>query len=123
MINLTIDLPTAIEVNGRFFPIKTDFREWLKFSQLITKKDLLYDDLFYLFENEIPNEPFFEALLKFYINENTTPRGNGADEKTFDYYEDGEYIYSAFMQQYHIDLIESNLHWHKFKALFYLYNR
>ncbi len=40
-------------------------------------------------------------------------------EPVFDYYEDSELIYAAFMQVYGIDLIEEQgkLHWSKFKAL------
>ena len=34
------NLPNTICVNGGFFSIKTDFREWLKFGELIKNKDI-----------------------------------------------------------------------------------
>lgn len=41
-------------------------------------------------------------------------------QKSFDFWLDGEYIYASFMQEYGIDLIEQQgkLHWKKFVALF-----
>lgn len=43
-----------------------------------------------------------------------------ADEAIFDFVEDAEYIYSAFLFDYNIDLLEQQgkMHWRKFKALF-----
>ncbi|MEC1552536.1 Gp15 family bacteriophage protein [Bacillus haynesii] len=43
-----------------------------------------------------------------------------ADEAIFDFAEDAEYIYSAFLFDYNIDLLEQQgkMHWRKFKALF-----
>ncbi|MCV9368914.1 bacteriophage Gp15 family protein [Bacillus paralicheniformis] len=43
-----------------------------------------------------------------------------ADEAIFDFEEDAEYIYSAFLFDYNIDLLEQQgkMHWRKFKALF-----
>lgn len=43
----------------------------------------------------------------------------GNKRQIYNYEFDAEYIYSAFMQQYRIDLQEIKyLHWWKFKALF-----
>jgi hypothetical protein len=39
-------------------------------------------------------------------------------EKATDYDVDAEYIFAAFLELYGIDLVESNMHWYKFLALF-----
>lgn len=39
-------------------------------------------------------------------------------ETAYDFEEDSGYIFAAFIQQYGIDLTETNMHWFKFLALF-----
>lgn len=114
-------MPNCIECNGRLFSIKTDFREWLEFGELIKRKDLEAKQILYLFKNEIPSENPFQALLDFYVNPNITPRKQENDDGRIilDYIEDGEYIVGSFMAVYGINLITIDyLHWHEFQALF-----
>ena len=122
---LTDTLPKSLTICGKDCPIRYDFKTWLKFSALIGAKELdarttaaILDLVFgYLPPNL--NEAFYE-ILKFY-----SPKKNRAAEKTnerakriFDYEYDAELIYAAFLQQYGTDLAESDMHWHKFLALF-----
>lgn len=116
MINLYKALPDTIEVQGRDFFINTDFRYWLLYYDLV-QKGCTVMDLFFLFKEEVPAVDFSEEISDFFINENSTPRGKGSPEKLIDYIEDGEYIYASFMQAYGIDLIDTKMHWWKFKAL------
>lgn len=114
-------LPFTVMVGGEPFLIKTDFRDWLQFGELI-KEDATLDKFLYLFEGKYPTDgtAMIEALLEFYENPNATPHdtGEGGNDKAVDYVLDGEYIYGAFMQAYHIDLMDIEyMHWHKFKAL------
>ena len=114
-------LPNCIECNGKLFSIKTDFREWLKFGELIKSKDLKAKQILYLFKNEIPSENPFQALLDFYVNPNITPKKQESDDGKviIDYIEDGEYIVGSFLAVYGINLITIDyLHWHEFQALF-----
>lgn len=114
-------LPNTVCVNGRCFSIRTDFREWLEFGELIKNKDLKAKQVLYLFKNEIPSENPFQALLDFYVNPNITPRKQENDDGriVLDYIEDGEYIVGSFMAIYGINLITIDyLHWHEFQALF-----
>ena len=114
-------LPNAVKVDGKLFSIKTDFREWLEFGELIKNKDLKAKQILYLFKNEIPSENPFQALLDFYVNPNITPRKQENDDGriVLDYIEDGEYIVGSFMAVYGINLITIDyLHWHEFQALF-----
>ena len=119
-------LPNCIECNGRLFSIKTDFREWLEFGELIKSKDLKAKQILYLFKNEIPSENPFQALLDFYVNPNITPRKQENDDGriVLDYIEDGEYLVGSFWNAYGIDLTTiEELHWHTFQALLGRYQR
>ena len=114
-------LPFTIMVGGEPFLIRTDFRDWLQFGELI-KEDATLDKFLYLFEDKHPTDgtAMIEALLEFYENPNATPHdtGEGENMEVVDYILDGEYIFGAFMQAYGIDLVECPyMHWHKFKAL------
>lgn len=113
------DLPQAIEVNGKSFLINTDFRDWIKVGELF-KQDATLDEYLFLFKKDIPTDPaFIQAVQQFFYNPNATPKNNGeSGDPILDYVLDGEYIYGAFMQAYHIDLMDIKyMHWHKFKAL------
>jgi hypothetical protein len=119
MIDLrTKGLPTSIEVGGLFYAIKTDFREWLKFGEIIKQPFEVYD-LAFLFEGNIPLVDFTKQLLEFYENKNATPNYNDkSSDRSLDYILDGEYIVGSFMSAYGIDLTSVDMHWHLFKALF-----
>lgn len=115
-------LPNAIEVNGSSFLIKTDYRNWLQFGVLV-ENGCTYNDLSYLLEVDIFSiddlQEMFTKMQEFYHNPNSTPHTTSTStEKMLDYIEDGEYIYASFMQAYNIDLVDTDMHWHKFKALF-----
>ena len=58
MIDLSNALPDTIEVDGKAYLIKTDFREWLKFARLIESKDATLADLLYLFVEDFPQTDF-----------------------------------------------------------------
>lgn len=122
MIDLTKNsLPDVITINGRDFLIHTDFRVWLKFEISLTKmnpKDII--DVSYLFKNEKPSYCPISDLIAFSRPRNELPRNvfGKSDVIVIDYELDADLIYSAFMEQYGIDLLEvEHLHWHKFLAL------
>lgn len=111
-------LPSAITVGGKAFLIKTDFREWIKFSKMIEEERPL-SDYFCFFKCEIPQQNFVNELVEFFTNPNSTPNGNdGGGEKIIDFVEDGEYILASFWKDYGINLLEVDMHWHIFRALF-----
>lgn len=115
------DLPDSIVIDDKSFPIKTDFREWLQFGELIKKQNLRYDELYFLFKKEIPIWDFVKELMNFYESPEATPRGlmHSGEEKILDMVLDGSYIYASFLAVYGIDIIDIEyMHWHKFLALF-----
>lgn len=124
MIDLTIKtLPDAIQVNGKEFPVHTDFRIWLKFCTEFdqwTKAGRTGEfDIRYLFKVEIPvlSAEDYHAIFDFAFPKAVIPHSESGGEQILFYDIDGDYIYSAFLQQYGIDLLSAELHWHKFKAL------
>lgn len=111
-------LPNAISANGELFLLNTDYRLWIQFGY-----DLEHDsedrDISYLFVDEAPQitDEVLRQLQAFYYNPSSTPRSGSSGEKVLDYVEDGEYIFSAIYATYGIDIMECDMHWHKFQAL------
>lgn len=132
MTNLLIDiLPTTVDIKGVKYDIDTNFRTSILFEMLMQDVDLSIEekiiqalDLYY---SSIPDdiELAVDAILKFYsmnkyendISEYKGKSGNYKRIYSFEY--DDEYIYSAFLNQYNIDLNTIDyLHWWKFSAMF-----
>lgn len=112
--------------------LRTDFRESIKFELLM--QDTKLDEqtkvtqalkLYYCDVSKIQNlKEAVEEILWFYscgkkqqkVDENKSEEKN--NKRIYSYEFDDEYIYSAFMEQYKIDLNSIKyLHWWKFKAL------
>lgn len=115
-------LPESVNVSGKFYRIKTSFKYWLRFLELVENHEKNPYSFDFLYENEKPLERIkgFFALLAFCTPKSILPRqlGGKTDEKIIDYTIDADYIYSAFYEQYKIDLLTSNMHWYEFQALF-----
>lgn len=133
MINLSkVKLPDCIEVDGKFFYLRTDFRLWLNFSRIVNTKNAVVDDVDFIYRDEVPSaekkKEAFEKLLEFFRPKSELPRpAPGKEEeavKALDYDIDADLIYCAFREQYGIDLLETDstghaveMHWHIFLAL------
>lgn len=129
-MNMLVDLlPQSVEIDTLKYPINTDFRVSILFEELMQDKEVPLEEKFDLAINlYYKHKPHDKAqavdrLLWFYRcgKEFEQKSGNSkADYKAIYSYEyDDEYIYSAFLQQYNIDLQDvEELHWWKFKALF-----
>lgn len=130
-------LPDTLTVDGSIYAINSDFRIGIMFEQLMTDRTLLDHEKalmalnLYYTESIPPNlNEAIEKIKWFYsrgeIGKKEPVKGNKKSKKenkkeesiySFDY--DDEYIYSAFLSQYGIDLQDvTDLHWWKFKALF-----
>lgn len=121
MMNLTKkSLPNTVCVGGRDFSIYTDFRLWMRFEIEVSRmKQTDRIDISYLFKNEMPECCDLTDLYAFSRPQNELPRSIGnSDVIVLDYVIDADLIYSAFLGQYGIDLVDiEELHWHKFLAL------
>ncbi|MBN1069425.1 hypothetical protein DVW02_15795 [Clostridium botulinum] len=129
---LTGVLPTIVNINNKKYEIRSNFRTSILFSKLIENElneDLMIEilKLYYPKWNELDENDIdiaFDNILWFYrCGEDeelaNNKKSNSNNSKIFDYEKDANYIYSAFLSQYNIDLQSINyLHWWKFKALF-----
>ena len=113
-------LPSAVEVDGIFYPVKTEHYYWFNFARLIKKADSV-SDFDFLYEDGKPadRQKGFFALLSFFSPKKELPRVCGAqnEEIPLDYEIDSDYIYAAILEQYGIDLFEKGVHWHKVLAM------
>ncbi|MFT3982281.1 MAG: Gp15 family bacteriophage protein [Lachnospiraceae bacterium] len=114
-------LPNTVRVGGGDFSIYTDFRVWMRFEMEVGRmKRTDHINISYLFKNEMPTSCNIVELFSFSRPESVLPRSTGKSSNNIilDYEIDANLIYSAFMEQYWIDLIDiEELHWHKFLAL------
>lgn len=116
--------------------IRTDFRESIKFELLMQDNSVNNKDkiglalnLYYYNVKEIKDiKQAVDDILWFYrcgknlnnisSNEEKTNEDSNKTKQIYSYEFDDEYIYSAFMEQYKIDLNSIKyLHWWKFRAL------
>jgi hypothetical protein len=116
-------LPETVEVDGSSYCIHTSFKFWLKFMRKIGDKHCPPADFDFMYRGEKPRSRLngLMALVKFCNPPQLLPRPEmfqGSGEKATDYDVDAEYIFAAFLELYGIDLVESNMHWYKFLALF-----
>lgn len=136
MINLLYEpLPDTITADGIKYTLLTDYREWLRFADLIRDKSI--DDTkrlsqLALWLNPMPKlitADIVSALFNFYkaaaldpdppeCDDDTEPEDDIAKPPVFDWCIDAKYILGDFYRYYGIDLINDYLHWWHFKALF-----
>lgn len=129
-MNILIDLlPSSVKINGTEYDINSDFRTSVLFSLLMEDDSLNEEEkvlqALNLYYPVVPDnlEEAIEQIKWFYsCGKLDNPIGNkkarASSKKVFDFEVDANYIYSAFMSQYNIDLQDiGQLHWWKFKAL------
>lgn len=122
MIDLTTkSLPDTITVNGRDYQLNTDYRYWIRFTRELaecmrTRSDF---DVSYLFREDMPHYIDIALLIAWAHPSRELPRdmGEASDAIAYDFDIDADLIYSAFLQQYGIDLVDTDMHWYKFIAL------
>jgi len=128
-MNILIDkLPDCIEVEGEKIKVQTDFKVYIKAMQLLEKKNTksLIDVLrmVVIDYNKINNSNVEECIgeiIRFIgcrRGGGKAGKGSGSATKYYDFEYDSERIYAAFFQQYNIDLLNTDMHWFCFKALF-----
>ena len=132
LTNILIDrLPESVNINGDEYEINSDFRTSMLFEMMM-QDDTLEDaektaQAVQLYYPEIPDDidAAVEELLWFYgCGKNDDPSRKRLQQKkshsrvySFEY--DDDYIYSAFITQYGIDLQDIEyLHWWKFRSMF-----
>ncbi|MDN9637789.1 hypothetical protein KLL63_17775 [Clostridioides difficile] len=133
--NILIDvLPEHIKIDDKVYKINSDFRTSMIFEMMINDDELSNEEktniALNLYYPRIPHDRnlAIEAIIWFYgcgkerkVNGGNSRARNSSkkNNRIYDYELDSEYIYSAFLDQYGIDLQDIKcLHWWKFRALF-----
>lgn len=125
--------PKVLEVHGDFYPIITDFREYIRLLDMLKCKEL--NDIqrimilkeYFLKDISIDSEAI-HALTEFITmdlkncekkEEYQKDQEETGNKNLFSYETDYPYILSGFLRDYGIDLETVNyLHWWKFRMLF-----
>ena len=116
--------PHTITVDGVEYHVETDFRTWVRFQGVLLDdktNDEKAENLCKLMaEMCLPQtKEALDAMLQFYAGASTENQtGSGGNVQAYDFEKDSEYIFSAFLDSYGIDLTTAKLHWWRFKALF-----
>lgn len=119
-------LPETVIIGGMEYEIKSDFRTSIKFEQMlfdpqISKAEALSKgiDLYYPIRPTEEKEAL-EKIIWFYRCGETELRkpNRNSGKRLYSTEHDFKYIYAAFLEQYRIDLLEEDMHWWKYQALF-----
>lgn len=136
MINLLYEpLPNSIHADGEDYGILTDFREWLRFADMIADKELALEEKVWLSTEWLDNPPavitqeLVQAIFRFFrLWELLPDQSKHEDEEdtedepvrrppVFDWKIDARYLLGDFRHYYGIDLLTAELHWWEFQAL------
>jgi hypothetical protein len=131
MLNLLYEeYPTSVTVDGKSYPIYTDFRNWIAFFDMfndntLTKKDIVIASLQW-FSGDIPQNinQACNGLIAFARADDLSYKpsqnsGKPSTKQILSYLYDSPYILGAFLQTYGINLREVEyMHWYEFKSLF-----
>ena len=123
--------PWSVMIAEHSYSFDADFRNFIKFEQLITDERITDEVLRYalmirLFYEEAPPAGYEEVAINHILDiykgglmERPKDRSIKAKERIYDFSDDAEFIYSAFYADYNIDLLTvPRLHWWTFKMLF-----
>jgi len=130
-MNILIDiLPTKVKIEDMEYDINSDFRTSMIFELMMSDNELndkqKIINAIELYYPIIPRDINIavEKILWFYkcgkdVKTSKSSSAKGKSTQIYNFDSDDDYIYSAFLDQYNIDLQDINgLHWWKFKAMF-----
>jgi len=131
-MNILLDLlPSIVILDDEEYVIRSDFRISIMFELMMADRELSDEQkikrALKLYYPKIPRDinEAMEKILWFYrcgkdmIKSSGNNNGQGKSGQIYDFNFDDDYIYSAFLDQYGIDLQDvADLHWWKFKAMF-----
>lgn len=121
-------LPDTVEIDGAEYRINSDFRTSIRFELLAQEEEddgkIILGLLRLYYGDHVPGN-MAEAVEKafwFYSGGDAKKKDEVSSDKQrlnpYSFEHDWDYIYSAFLEQFGIELEESDLHWWKFRALF-----
>ena len=133
LCNILLDKLPETTPNG--FRIKTNYKQGIKFELLMQDKSLNKEEqvelalnIFY-YRKDLKKiktseeiEKRIEDIIWFYKcgkkDKTSQKKENNKRKQIYSYKFDDDKIYSAFIQQYNMDLQKNNIHWWQFKSMF-----
>lgn len=117
-------LQNTIEVNNKTYEIYTDTQHFFAFLRILKSNKVKENEIDFMFKYSIPQDKTqaLKKLVEFAYPKRELPKTNEnekSQEILLDYDKDSELLYSAFKEQYNVDLIKDKLHWHEFQALLF----
>lgn len=129
------EFPETVEADGNSYGIITDFREWIKFSDMMNDNGLSSEEKIFLLKNwfteppEIITKTLVEAVFAFYRADELELKKSDYDENdennheikrppVFDWKIDAKCVISDFQRFYSINLLDCEMHWWRFRCLF-----
>ena len=123
-------LPTNIKIGEISYPIRTDFRTWIKVESILKDNDIPDEfklsvittvcDLF--FSKDISQESIdaiYDSIFSFWrMYKPINKKAKVSQDIAYSYEQDFDMIIAAFKQQYNIDILRTEMHWFEFKSLF-----
>ena len=118
----------SVIVDGIEYEIQTGFCFGINFENMHNawrkegKEAVDLGELNVFYKSLVPENKLagYEELCKFYRNDQPLPNPTGkqSNVRGMDWLLDSEYILAAFRQQYMINLLIDDLHWHDFMSLY-----
>ena len=121
-------LPTFLKANGKKYQIKTSFKDWIEFEEIITREDLILEEkqvfsLRKVLKDQVHKNPieFLELFIKAveFCRCGLPSVASDDNKKVLDFKKDFWAIWADFKTYNGIDLKKEELHWWEFMSLFY----
>ncbi len=114
-----MDYPEFVEIEGKEYPINTDFRIAIDCLNIVDDEDINdYERAIaisvMLFGEDVPIcEKTIELATK-YLQCGETTQTQVSRKKDMDFEQDKPFIYASFMSDYQLDLSKVKMHWWQF---------
>ncbi|MEA4875398.1 Gp15 family bacteriophage protein [Anaerorhabdus sp.] len=118
------EYPNEVIINEVAYTIESNFKEILKVLQLhndnaFSEEEKILNSISLFYKTEIPHnfQEAYNEMLNFIKMYSTDEQNQTKSPSILDYEIDNRMIYSAFKQNYRIDLNKENIHWYEFNCL------
>ena len=121
--------PETVILNGRSRRIVTDFKDWLRFYDMLRDPELETVDKFeiicsFYLDPLVPadmdslHKPLIDFFkMKYEEKDEEKPDSDKRSKPLYDFKFDAPYIISGFLRDYGIDITKVSMHWWKFRLL------
>lgn len=123
-MNILTDAPCDfVIIENEKIPVHTDFRNWIKIDSILSDKSMTIEEkiigVLPLCYKRLPDNigQAFTAMAEFYNPFCQKGHLKKSSKTLYSFEHDSGYIYSAFLNEYNIDLCTVQMHWHKFLML------